>query len=89
MMMGFTHLSEIFKFNMSDHRLIPNAKQQPVKNNSHFKSGDYQTEPMTTAVKAINNGSACSVLFLSMTWLFPASRKVLEHKTQSSALMFF
>ena len=28
-------------------------------------------------VKAINNGSACSVLFLSTTGLFPAQRKIL------------
>ena len=28
-------------------------------------------------IKAINNGSACSVLFLSSTGLFPAHRKIL------------
>ena len=39
--------------------------------------------------KAINNGSACSVLFLSTTGLFPARRKILEHETQSSALTYF
>ena len=38
---------------------------------------------------AINNVTACSVLFLSTTRLFPARRKILEHETQSSALMFF
>ena len=38
---------------------------------------------------AINNGSACSVLFLSTTGLFPARRKILEHETQWSVLMFF
>ena len=32
---------------------------------------------------AINNGSACSVLFLSMTGLFSECRKFLEHQTQS------
>ena len=31
-------------------------------------------------VTAINNVSACSVLFLSMTELFPARRKILEHE---------
>ena len=36
------------------------------------------------SAKAINNGSACSVLFLSMTGLFPARTKILEHETQSS-----
>ena len=40
-------------------------------------------------VKAINNGSACSVLFLSTTGLFPARRKILEHETLSSDLTFF
>ena len=39
--------------------------------------------------KAINNGLACSVLCLSTTGLFPARRKISEHETQSSALMFF
>ena len=39
--------------------------------------------------KAINNGSACSVLFLSTAGSFPARRKILEYETQSSALMFF
>ena len=29
--------------------------------------------------KALNNDSACSVLFLSMTGLFPVRRKILEH----------
>ena len=33
---------------------------------------------------AINNGSACSVLFLSTTGLFSTRRKVLEQETQSS-----
>ena len=42
-----------------------------------------------SSVNAINNGSACSVLFLSTTGLFPARRKILEHKTQSSALILF
>ena len=41
------------------------------------------------SVKAINKGSACSVLFLSMTGLFPERRKILEHETQSSTLTFF
>ena len=39
--------------------------------------------------KAINSGSACSVLFLSTTDLFPARRKILEHESQSSALTYF
>ena len=38
---------------------------------------------------AINNVSACSVLFLSTTGLFPARIKILEHEMQSSALTFF
>ena len=38
---------------------------------------------------AINNGSACSVLFLSTAGLFPAHRKILEHETQSSAQTYF
>ena len=42
----------------------------------------------TSDFKAINNGLACSVLFLSTTGLFPARRKILEHETQSSALTF-
>ena len=29
--------------------------------------------------KAINNGSACSVLFLNTSGLFPARRKTFEH----------
>ena len=32
--------------------------------------------------KAINSGSAYSILFLSMTGLFPACRKILEHEAQ-------
>ena len=36
-------------------------------------------------LNAINNGSACSVLFLSTPWLFPALRKTLEHSTASRA----
>ena len=44
---------------------------------------------MDLSINAINNGSACSVLFLRKTGLFPAGRKILEHDTQSSALMFF
>ena len=36
---------------------------------------------LTRAIETINNGSACSVLFLSTTGLFPAGRKVLEHDT--------
>ena len=40
-------------------------------------------------VKAINNGSASFILFLSTTGLFPAGRKLLQHETQSSALTFF
>ena len=33
------------------------------------------------ANNAINNVSACSVLFLSTTGLFPACRQILEHET--------
>ena len=40
------------------------------------------------SIKTINNSSACSVLFLSTTRLFPAHRKKLEHETQSNALTF-
>ena len=40
-------------------------------------------------LNAINNGSACSVLFLSTPGLFPALRKTLEHSTASRALKFF
>ena len=32
-------------------------------------------------INAINNGSACSVLFLSTTGLFPARINILEHET--------
>ena len=39
--------------------------------------------------KAVNCGSACSVLFLSRTGLFSARKKILEDETQSSALTFF
>ena len=42
----------------------------------------------TSSHKAINNGSACLVLFLSTTGLFPEGRKILEHETQSRALTF-
>ena len=35
-------------------------------------------------LNAINNGSACSVLFLSTTGLFPALRKTLEHSGMTS-----
>ena len=35
----------------------------------------------SSAINAINNGSACSVLFLSTTGLFLARRKILEHET--------
>ena len=38
---------------------------------------------------AINNGSACSVLFLSTPGLFPAHRKTLEPSTASRAPKFF
>ena len=41
------------------------------------------------SIKAIKNGSACSVLFLRTTGLFPARRIILKHETQSSALTFF
>ena len=37
----------------------------------------------------INNGSACSELFLSTPGLFPALRKTLEHSTASRALIIF
>ena len=40
-------------------------------------------------LNAINNSSACSVLFLSTPGLFPALRKTLEHSTASRALKFF
>ena len=41
-------------------------------------------------LNAVNNGSACSVLFLSTPGLFPALRKkTLEHSTASRALKFF
>ena len=40
-------------------------------------------------LNAINNGSTCSVLFLSTPGLFPALRKTLEHSTASRALKFF
>ena len=39
-------------------------------------------------LNAINNGSACSVLFLSTPRLFPALRKTLEQSTASRALKF-
>ena len=39
--------------------------------------------------KAINNGTACSVLFSSTTFLFPASGKISEQDTQSSVLTLF
>ena len=42
-----------------------------------------------SCLNAINNASACSVLFLSTPGLFPALRKTLEHEMQSSALKFF
>ena len=32
----------------------------------------------------VNNVSACSLLLLSTTGLFPAGRKILEHETQKS-----
>ena len=35
-------------------------------------------------LNAINNGSACSILFLSTTGLFPARRKILGHETQNN-----
>ena len=35
-------------------------------------------------LNVINNGSACSVLFLSTTELFPALRKTLEHSGMTS-----
>ena len=38
--------------------------------------------------KAINNGRACSVLFLSMAGLFTARIKILD-ETQTCALTFF
>ena len=40
-------------------------------------------------LNAINNVSACSVLFLSTPGLFPALRKTLEHSTASRALKLF
>ena len=39
-------------------------------------------------INAINNGSACSVLFLRTTGLFPARRKILEHETWSISKNF-
>ena len=41
------------------------------------------------SVKSINNGSVCSVLYLSTTGLFPARRKILQHLMQSSAITLF
>ena len=35
-------------------------------------------------LRQINNGSVCSLLFLSMARLFPAHGKVLEHEMQLS-----
>ena len=40
-------------------------------------------------LNAIDNGSACSVLFLSTPGLFPALRKTLEHSIASRAVKFF
>ena len=40
-------------------------------------------------LNAINNVSACSVLFLSTPGLFPALRKTIEHSTASRAEKFF
>ena len=40
-------------------------------------------------LNAINNGSACSVLFPSTPGLFPALGKTLEHSTAFRALKFF
>ena len=40
-------------------------------------------------LNTINNGSACSVLFLSTPELFPALRKTLEHSTASCAPKIF
>ena len=39
-------------------------------------------------LNAIDDGSVCSVLFLSTPGLFPALRKALEHSTASRALTF-
>ena len=50
---------------------------------------DFISNKQNRTNNAINIGSACSVLFLSTTGLFPARRKILEHETQLSALMFF
>ena len=38
---------------------------------------------------AINNGSACSVMFLRTPGLFPALRKTLEHLNASRVLIFW
>ena len=40
-------------------------------------------------LNAINNGSACLVLFLNTPGLFPALRKTLEHSTASRAPKIF
>ena len=42
-----------------------------------------------TSHKTINNGSACSGLFLRTTGLFPARIKILEHETQLGIVTFF
>ena len=40
--------------------------------------------PIMHRIKAINNGSACSLLFLSTTGWFLARRKIQQHETQCS-----
>ena len=47
------------------------------------------THTLSHGNKAINNGLACLVMFLSITGLFPARRKSLEQEKQSSALRLF
>ena len=60
-------------------------KNPPFQNNTN----EWPEWRQQLIVKAINNCSACSILFLSTTGLLPACTKILKHVTQSSAPTFF
>ena len=53
-----------------------------MKNIPKFCKGFGLESPFSN--NAINNGLACSILFLSTPGVFPVRRKILEHETQSS-----
>ena len=63
--------------------LVPRRAQNP------YWCTAVRSDVYGNCLNLINNGSSCSVLFLSTPGLFPALRKTLEYSTASRALKFF